>query len=73
MIGSEGQIARSLYEAAEGDDRIVVGHSSRSELDILQPATIQRAFSAFLPDVVINPAAYTAVDGQSPRPTLLFR
>jgi dTDP-4-dehydrorhamnose reductase len=71
VIGSQGQIARSLYEA-ESDDRIVVGHSSRSELDILQPATIRRALSSFLPDVIINPAAYTAVDKAESEPDLAF-
>ena len=72
VIGSEGQIARSLYEAIEGDDRIVIGRSSRSELDLLQPATIKRALSSFLPDVVINPAAYTAVDKAESEADLAF-
>ena len=72
VIGSEGQIARSLYEAAEGDDSIVIGRSSRSELDVLQPATIQRALSSFLPDVVVNPAAYTAVDKAESEADLAF-
>jgi dTDP-4-dehydrorhamnose reductase len=72
VIGSEGQIARSLYEAAKGDDRIVIGHSSRSELDILRPLTIQRALSSFLPDLVINPAAYTAVDKAESEAELAF-
>ena len=72
VIGSEGQIARSLYEAVEGDDRIVVGHSSRSEVDLLQPATIQRALASFLPDIVINPAAYTAVDRAESEADLAF-
>jgi dTDP-4-dehydrorhamnose reductase len=72
VIGSEGQIARSLHEAVEGDDRIVIGHSSRSEVDLLRPATIQRALASFLPDVVINPAAYTAVDRAESEADLAF-
>jgi dTDP-4-dehydrorhamnose reductase len=72
LIGSEGQIARSLYEAVEGDDRIAIGRSTRSELDLLQPNSIQRALSSFSPDVVINPAAYTAVDKAESEADLAF-
>jgi dTDP-4-dehydrorhamnose reductase len=72
VIGSEGQIARSLYEAVEGNGRIVMGRSSRSELDVLQSASIKRALLSFSPDVVINPAAYTAVDKAESEANLAF-
>lgn len=62
VIGAEGQVARALREAAARSRSMVYGHSTRGDIDLLQPATIARALDAFRPDVVINPAAYTAVD-----------
>lgn len=62
VIGSEGQVARSLREAAARDPSVVLGFSSRYEVDLLLPSTIRNALANFRPDVVINPAAYTAVD-----------
>ena len=62
VIGSEGQVARSLREAAARDPSVVLGFSLRDEVDLLLPSTIRNALVNFRPDVVINPAAYTAVD-----------
>lgn len=62
VIGADGQVARSLREAAARSPSITYGFSVRDEIDLLKPASINRAFDAFRPDVVINPAAYTAVD-----------
>jgi dTDP-4-dehydrorhamnose reductase len=62
VIGSEGQVARSLREAAARDPSLVLGFSLRDEVDLLLPSTIRNALVNFRPDVVINPAAYTAVD-----------
>lgn len=62
VIGCEGQVARSLREAAAGRNDITLGCSTRAEVNLLQPASIEKALDAFRPDVVINPAAFTAVD-----------
>ena len=62
VIGSEGQVARSLREAAGRHHDMVIGCGSRPDVDILRPDTVERALADFLPDIVINPAAYTAVD-----------
>lgn len=72
VIGGEGQVARSLREAATGRADIVFGTSSRAEVDLLNPASIDRALAAFHPDVVINPAAYTAVDKAESEPDHAF-
>jgi dTDP-4-dehydrorhamnose reductase len=72
VIGGEGQVARALREAAVGRSDIVFGSSSRAELDLLNPASIDQALDAFRPDVVINPAAYTAVDKAEAEPQLAF-
>jgi dTDP-4-dehydrorhamnose reductase len=62
VIGGEGQVARSLREAASHDKSIVFGYSGHSEVDLLRPSSIKKALADFRPDVVVNPAAYTAVD-----------
>jgi dTDP-4-dehydrorhamnose reductase len=62
VIGANGQIARSLRERAALDPKIAIGCGTRPDVDILRPDLVERALVAFKPDIVINPAAYTAVD-----------
>jgi dTDP-4-dehydrorhamnose reductase len=62
VIGSGGQVARALREAASRDPTIVFGCSDRADVDLLRPSSIDKALADFRPDVVVNPAAYTAVD-----------
>src|SRR5258708_24264336 len=66
VIGSEGQVARSLREAAALDRSIVFGY------DLLHPSSIAKALADFRPDVVVNPAAYTAVDKAESEPDQAF-
>lgn len=61
-MGSEGQVARSLREAAAKRLDVVLECGRRPAVDLLRPETIYTALSEFRPDIVINPAAYTAVD-----------
>jgi len=70
VVGSDGQIARSLQEAALGVDGVVTKFSKRQELDLTRPETVLPAISTFKPDLVINPAAYTAVDRAEAEPEL---
>jgi dTDP-4-dehydrorhamnose reductase len=72
VIGGDGQVARSLREAAAHDSGIVFGHGVRPQVDLLQPASLKQAISDFKPDVVINPAAYTAVDKAESEPDLAY-
>src|SRR5262249_30076813 len=72
VIGTEGQVARSLREAAIGHPDVAVGFSSRPGVDLLDPASVAIAKSTFKPDVVINPAAYTAVDKAEDEPERAF-
>jgi dTDP-4-dehydrorhamnose reductase len=62
VLGAEGQVARSLREAAADRPRITLGVGARPEVDLCRPQTILPALRAFEPDLVVNPAAYTAVD-----------
>ena len=72
VIGTEGQVARALREAAIDYPDVVFGCSGRSEVDILDPKVVEKALSAFSPDLVINPAAYTAVDRAESESDLAF-
>ncbi|TNE67278.1 MAG: dTDP-4-dehydrorhamnose reductase [Alphaproteobacteria bacterium] len=61
VAGKSGQVAQALLEAvsARGFDVACFG---RPELDICDAHAVRQAVAAFKPDVVINAAAYTAVD-----------
>lgn len=72
VIGSEGQVARSLREAVVDHPDVAVGFSSRPSVDIQNPASVAAAISAFRPDVVVNPAAYTMVDKAEDEPERTF-
>jgi RmlD substrate binding domain len=69
VFGAEGQVARSLREAATGSSNIEIGFSSRSNVDIRRADLVEKAIAEFSPTIVINPAAYTAVHKPKPSPT----
>lgn len=62
VAGWQGQVARALVEAAPACADIVACAVGRPALDICEPRSIERALADAGPDVVINAAAYTAVD-----------
>jgi dTDP-4-dehydrorhamnose reductase len=72
VIGAGGQVARSLREVAAVHPNVIIGVGSRPNVDLLNPSSIVAAIAAFKPDVVINPAAYTAVDRAEAEPKLAF-
>ena len=72
IIGSEGQIARSLRETIGRTRDVVLGCGSRPNVDILRPESVEQAFRDFSPDIVVNPAAYTAVDRAETESDLAF-
>jgi len=61
VAGGSGQVARALVGAApsEAADVVALG---RPHLDLTDPASVEAAVRAAAPDIVINAAAYTAVD-----------
>ena len=71
MIGAQGQLARALVESAKSTDISVVA-VGRPELDLLKPTTVARAIEDVAPDVVVNAAAYTAVDKAEAEPELAY-
>ena len=68
VFGAEGQVARSLREAATGSSDIEIGFGSRPNVDIRRAALVEKAIAEFSPTIVINPAAYTAVDKAEAEP-----
>ena len=61
VTGTAGQVARSLLERAPafGVELKAVG---RPELDLSDPRSIEDGLARWPADVVVNAAAYTAVD-----------
>jgi dTDP-4-dehydrorhamnose reductase len=61
VAGKSGQLGRCLSDIARRRNiRIVV--AGRPDFDIGQPKSIDRALNAVAPQIIINAAAYTAVD-----------
>lgn len=67
VIGRQGQIARALIETLpiHGFDVISL---ARPDIDLLDRESLRTAVAAVRPQVVINPAAYTAVDRAEDEP-----
>ena len=61
VTGAGGQVGQSLLAEGESSDHQVIGFT-RANLDITCAASIASAFDSAHPDIVINAAAYTAVD-----------
>jgi dTDP-4-dehydrorhamnose reductase len=60
VTGSKGQVATSLIERAEG--KVEVAALGRPAFDLADRAAVLAGLQAARPDVVVNAAAYTAVD-----------
>lgn len=62
VTGQNGQLATSLCVLGQGVAGIEVVAVGRPELDLEDPASVATAIAAVRPDIVVNAAAYTAVD-----------
>jgi dTDP-4-dehydrorhamnose reductase len=60
VIGASGQLGLELIKWAPRDVEVV--GFSHAQCDITVPSTVEAAVADFRPEVVINAAAYTAVD-----------
>lgn len=60
ITGAGGQLGRALVTAAPADAQVAA--LSRIECDLSEPDAITAAVTAHRPDLLINAAAYTAVD-----------
>lgn len=60
VTGKNGQVAQSmLHSTQDGVEIVALG---RPELDITDKTSIAKAVQVYKPDIVVNAAAYTAVD-----------
>src|SRR5215470_8490675 len=62
VAGAQGQLARALHECAPRHPAHTVVTQGRPGFDLLKPATLARTVADLVPDLVVNAAAYTAVD-----------
>ncbi|MBY8300771.1 dTDP-4-dehydrorhamnose reductase [Vibrio fluvialis] len=62
VTGSSGQVGSSLIELLEKETDINYLPLNRSELDITNFDSVEKVVLGFHPDVIVNTAAYTAVD-----------
>lgn len=68
VTGRHGQLARSLQERAAGFAGIDVVLAGRPELDFEFPGHLHAAVRNLAPDLLLNAAAYTAVDQAEDEP-----
>lgn len=62
VTGRTGQLAAALSEQASGNPKLELLMLGRPEFDLGSPATVAEQIKLMTPDLVINTAAYTAVD-----------
>jgi len=72
VTGAGGMVAREVVDAADALGWAVIGRS-HAELDVTDRAAVLAAVAATEPDVVLNAAAYTQVDGAESEPGLAAR
>lgn len=73
VTGRQGQLARSLSEAGSRRTDLRLCFAARPEVDLTQPGSVAAAIRRERPDVVVNAAAYTAVDQAEDEPDLAWR
>ena len=71
VIGRNGQLASSLAERAQIAG-IALGFTGRPEFDMLDADAVRRAAAASPSSIIINAAAYTAVDDAEDEPQRAF-
>lgn len=60
LLGKTGQVGRELVPLLDGMGQLT--SLDRRQLDLSQPDEIRRVIRGVLPDLIVNAAAYTAVD-----------
>jgi dTDP-4-dehydrorhamnose reductase len=70
LVGSAGQVGQELELLLSGDESIELLACDRAALDLSQPPAIYDRVTAFGPQIIVNAAAYTAVDRAEAEPEL---
>jgi dTDP-4-dehydrorhamnose reductase len=73
VTGTNGQLARSLVERASSRRHLELVALGRPSLDLAKKGSAASAIEGTRPDIVINAAAYTAVDQAEDEPQLALR
>src|ERR1700737_5032565 len=71
LTGTSGQVGGALEKALHRPEQILT--PSRRELDLSDPASLPAALDNLAPELIINPAAYTAVDRAEDEADIAFR
>jgi dTDP-4-dehydrorhamnose reductase len=71
LTGTSGQVGGALQAALPGSYEVRA--PQRSEFDLARPESLGEALDALKPDLILNPAAYTAVDRAEDERELAFR
>jgi dTDP-4-dehydrorhamnose reductase len=71
LTGTSGQVGGALLPLLRGLHEVLA--PSHAELDFSQPETMATTLDRFKPDLIINPAAYTAVDRAEDESELALR
>lgn len=71
VLGAGGQLGSELLDSAPAE--LSVSSATREQLDITDAASVSAWLESVAPDLVINAAAYTAVDKAESEPELAFR
>nr|MBL0713274.1 sugar nucleotide-binding protein [Desulfobacterales bacterium] len=69
ITGAHGQLGHDVAATARKRG-FVISALSRAELDIVKAEAVSRAMAGFEPDLLVNCAAYTAVDRAEDEPEL---
>lgn len=70
LTGTNGQVGGALRPLLATHGTVIA--PSRIEFDLSKPQTLDEALDGFKPDLIINPAAYTAVDRAEDERELAF-
>ena len=62
LIGQNGQVSTYIKNALEGHAECQLVIAGRDDIDLSKPRDVQASLTQFAPDIIVNPAAYTAVD-----------
>ncbi|HEX8480418.1 MAG TPA: dTDP-4-dehydrorhamnose reductase [Allosphingosinicella sp.] len=73
VTGEQGQLARSLAVRSAGIAGLDLRTVGRPRLDLERPESIEEAVREAAPDIIVNAAAYTAVDAAEDEPERAFR
>jgi len=71
LTGTSGQVGGALLPLLRGSHDVLA--PNRAEFDLSDPNALAATLDRFKPDLIINPAAYTAVDRAEDEPELALR